>query len=58
MKSKSSKPRSIHIKMSVRTFNDLEIVLSELAEKGTRKDRQKAALLRRRLDRAPRLHAK
>jgi hypothetical protein len=53
------KSRSIHIKLSVRTYNDLGNVLRDVQEGRISKQAQRqAALLRERLGRAPQLRAK
>jgi hypothetical protein len=58
MKTKATQSRSINIRLSVRTMNDLENFLSEQEATGSAKLRSRAALLRRRLDRAPRLKSR
>jgi hypothetical protein len=55
MKTKAPQSRSISIRLSVRTYNDLDNFLGDQEAGGTKKDRYRAALLRRRLERAPRL---
>jgi hypothetical protein len=58
MKAKSIQSRSMNIKLSVRTYNDLDKFLSEQEAAGGRAARTRASALRRRLDRAPRLKSK
>ena len=59
MKTKAAQPRSMRIRLSTRTYNDLEKFLREQEEGGTsKKHRYQATLLRRRLERAPRLNLK
>ncbi len=56
MKAKSGKSRSISIRLSMRTYNEIDRILAAQEEQGAnRKVRSQAALLRQRLDRAPRL---
>ncbi len=53
---KAKKSRSISIRLSMRTYNEIEKILTEQEESaGSKKLRVQAALLKRRLDRAPRL---
>jgi hypothetical protein len=51
-KRKVVQSRSVSIRLSMRTFNEIDQVLSRQEAEGNRKDRQRAALLRRRLERA------
>ena len=56
MKAKAGKSRSISIRLSMRTYNEIDRILAAQEEQGAnRKARSQAALLRQRLDRAPRL---
>ena len=56
MKRKAKKSRSISIRLSMRTYNEIDKILSAQQESGaSRKERNRAGLLRRRLDRAQRL---
>jgi hypothetical protein len=55
MKGKAKKSRSINIRLSMRTYNDIEEILAHHEENGpSRKERSHAAMVRRRLERAPR----
>ncbi len=56
MRAKAKKSRSITVRLSMRTFNDLTKLLMEQEEGGSKRARYQASLLRRRLDRAPRLN--
>ena len=59
MKANPAQSRSMRIQLSTRTFNDLDRYLSEHEEGGAnKKQRRQAGLLRRRLERAPRLMLK
>jgi hypothetical protein len=58
MKSKSVQLRSMNVRLSVRTLNDLEKFLSGQEQSGDRAARKNAAALLRRLDRAPRSRAR
>lgn len=58
MKTKTVQSRSLNIRLSVRTLNDLDKFLSLQEEAGSKTHRNRAALLRRRLDRAPRLKSR
>lgn len=56
MKTKAKKSRSISIRLSMRTFNELsKLLIAQEEGAGNKRARAQAALLRRRLDRAPRL---
>jgi hypothetical protein len=52
MKTKVVQSRSMNLRLSVRTLNDLDKFLGEQEEAGSRKQRLRAALLRQRLYRA------
>ena len=54
MPAKSVQSRSMNVRLSVRTLNDLEKMLSQQEQSGDKQSRSKAAALLRRLDRAPR----
>lgn len=58
MKAKSVQLRSMNVRLSVRTLNDLEKFLAEQEQSGDRQARKNAAALLRRLDRAPRSRAR
>ena len=54
MKTKPAQSRSMTIRLSVRTLNDLDNFLSDREANGSKKERYRATLLRRRLERASR----
>ncbi len=57
MKTKAKKSRSISIRLSMRTFNEIsKILIAQEEGSSNKRTRYQAALLRRRLDRAPRLN--
>ena len=58
MRAKSVQLRSMNVRLSVRTLNDLEKFLAEQEQSGDRTARKNAAALLRRLDRAPRSRAR
>ena len=58
MRAKSVQLRSMNVRLSVRTLNDLEKFLVEQEQSGGRQARSRAAALLRRLDRAPRSRAR
>ena len=58
MKAKSVQLRSMNVRLSVRTLNDLEKFLAGQEQSGDRQARKHAAALLRRPDRAPRSRAR
>ena len=50
------KGRSIKIEMSMRTYNDIEEILSAQEKTGDRTVKKLATQVRKRLEKAPRIH--